>query len=94
MALDEQDLGALVGARAVLDAARNDEQLAFVQHHVAVAQLNGQLPFHDEEEVVGPGGWKGTGHAQPDHFVAPSKERLNYGQKRWPSSIPMITATT
>jgi len=40
--------------RTMLDALRHDEQLALLQHHVAVAQLDGQPPLEHEEEVVRP----------------------------------------
>jgi hypothetical protein len=36
----------------VLDAARNDEQLALVELDVAGAQLDREVSFEDEEEVV------------------------------------------
>src|SRR5262249_61596682 len=42
----------LVGARAVLDAARHDEELALAKLHVPVAQLDRQAAAQDEEEVV------------------------------------------
>src|SRR3954454_18211033 len=51
--LDQQDVGLLVGLRAVLDALRHHEQLARPEHHVAVAQLERQLAAEHEEEVVG-----------------------------------------
>jgi hypothetical protein len=43
----------LVGLRAVLDAAWDDEQLALLEHDVPVAQLDRQASLQDEEEVVG-----------------------------------------
>ena len=42
----------LVGNRAVLDAARDDEELSLAELDVPVAQLDRQQPFEDEEEVV------------------------------------------
>ena len=46
-------MGLVIRARAVLDAARDDEQLACGQFDVAVAQLNRQTTLEHEEEVVG-----------------------------------------
>src|SRR4051795_8179583 len=51
--LDQEDFHLLVRARAMLDAARDDEQLARVEHDVAISQLNRQAPLQDEEEIVG-----------------------------------------
>ena len=53
--LDEQDVRLLVRLRAVLDAARHDEQLARAELDVTIAELNRQSPREDEEEVVGVG---------------------------------------
>ena len=50
--LDQQDMRLLVGDRAVLDAARNDEEVSFLQLDVPVPQLDRQASFEDEEEVV------------------------------------------
>ena len=46
-------MGLVISARAVLDAARDDEQLACGQFDVAVAQLNRKAALEHEEEVVG-----------------------------------------
>jgi hypothetical protein len=46
-------MGVLVGLRAVLDAARHDEQLAFSELDIAITQLNRDPSTEHEEEVVG-----------------------------------------
>src|SRR6266511_1466665 len=53
--LDQQDMSLLVRARAVLDAARDDEDLARVELDVPLAELDRQVPFQDEKEIVGVG---------------------------------------
>ena len=50
--LDEEDVGLLIGDRAVLHSARNDEEVSLGELHVPIAQLDRQPPFQDEEEVV------------------------------------------
>src|SRR3712207_6106156 len=50
--LDEEDMCLLVGARAVLDAARDDEELARAKVDVAITQLDRQATCQHEEEVV------------------------------------------
>src|SRR5215207_920505 len=50
---DEKDLRLLVGQRAVLDAAGDDEEVALVKLDVAVAQVDRQGPVEHEEEIVG-----------------------------------------
>src|SRR4030095_4960300 len=50
--LDEQDRSFLLCSRAVLDAARDDEQLALVEFDVAVTKLDREVSLGDEEEVV------------------------------------------
>ena len=52
-ALDQQERRLLISARAVLDPARHDEQLARTEFYVAIAQLNRQVAVEDEEEVIG-----------------------------------------
>jgi hypothetical protein len=42
-----------IGSRAMLDAAGHDEQLAWGELDVAVAQLDREPAGEDEEEVVG-----------------------------------------
>src|SRR5262245_1349262 len=49
---DQQDLGALVRPWAVLDAARDDVEVAGAQFDVALAELDREPAAHDEEEVV------------------------------------------
>src|ERR1022692_3043934 len=44
-----------IGARAVLDTARHDEEFPRPQHDVAIAQLDGELPVQDQEELIGVG---------------------------------------
>src|SRR5215510_4495667 len=44
-----------IGARTVLDAAGDDEELSRREHHIAVSHLNGELSVEDEEELVGVG---------------------------------------
>jgi hypothetical protein len=51
--LHDQDLGFLVGARAVLHSLRDDEQLAGVQLHLAVAQGDHEATLQHEEEIIG-----------------------------------------
>ena len=43
----------LLGDRAVLDPARHDEEIAFLQHHVTIAELDREASLEDEEEVIG-----------------------------------------
>ena len=50
--LDEQDVGLLVGPRAMLDAAGTTKARPG-QLDVAVAQLDRQTPSQHQEEVVG-----------------------------------------
>jgi hypothetical protein len=50
---DQQDRRVFLGARAVLDATRNDEQFPLVEFDVAIGKLDRQVPFEDEEEVIG-----------------------------------------
>jgi len=42
-----------IGARTVLDAAGDDEELSRRECHIAVSHLNGELSVEDEEELVG-----------------------------------------
>src|SRR4051794_30792984 len=51
--LDQEHVCLLVRLRAVLDAARDDEELAGLEHDVAVAELDHQAAGDDEEELVG-----------------------------------------
>lgn len=51
--LDEQDVGFLVGFRAVLYAARDDVELPGAELDVAVAELDRETAAEDQEEVVG-----------------------------------------
>src|SRR5215510_15374689 len=41
-----------IGARTVLDAAGDDEELSRPEHHIAASHLNGQLSVQDQEELV------------------------------------------
>ena len=50
--LDQQHVRLVVGLRAVLDAVRDDEQLAGPELDVAVAELDRQPAGDHEEEVV------------------------------------------
>lgn len=50
--LDQQDLGSDVRAWAVLDAAGHDVKIPRAEDDVAIAQLDRQLTFQYEEEVV------------------------------------------
>src|ERR671922_111337 len=52
---DQEDVRLLVGARAVLDPARDDEELALLELDISVAELDRQAALQDEEEVVGVG---------------------------------------
>src|ERR671923_50151 len=45
----------VAGARAVLDPARDDEELSLLELDVSVAKLDRQAALQDEEEVVGVG---------------------------------------
>jgi hypothetical protein len=49
---DQQDCRLLVGARAVLDIAGDDEEFALVELDVAVAELDGEVSLEHEEEIV------------------------------------------
>jgi len=51
--LDEQHPGFAVGARAVLDAPGNDEEITCGQLDVAVPQLDRQASLDDQEEIIG-----------------------------------------
>ena len=44
-----------IGPRTVLDAAGNDEQFPWPQHHITVSQLNGEPSVEDQEEFIGVG---------------------------------------
>jgi hypothetical protein len=50
--LDQQHVRLLLGLGAVLDATRDDEQLAPFELYVAVAKLDCQATAEDQEEVV------------------------------------------
>ena len=52
---DEQDFRLDIRLRAMLNAARHYEQLSGLEDNIAVAQLNGEPPLEDQEEVVGVG---------------------------------------
>ena len=60
--LDQKDRGTFGAFRTVLDPARDDEQVARFEDHVAVAQLDREPSFDDIEEVVG------VGMAVPDEL--------------------------
>ena len=51
--LDHHDVALVVGARAMLDALRDDVQLSRAELYVAVAQLQGEVAADDEEHLVG-----------------------------------------
>src|SRR5215472_18992423 len=53
--LNQQDGSLLVGARAVLGAARDDIELASPDRYVPAAQADGKRALDDEEELVGIG---------------------------------------
>ncbi len=50
--LEEDDVHLVSGDRAVLDAAGHNEELPRADRHVAIAQLHGESPLDDEEELV------------------------------------------
>jgi hypothetical protein len=50
--LDQEDVRLLIGDRAVLDTARNDEDVALTELDVSVTQLDREPPLEDEKEVV------------------------------------------
>jgi hypothetical protein len=45
--------GLLLSNRSVLDAPRDDVEIAGTQPYFAVPELDGEVPFEDEEEIVG-----------------------------------------
>ena len=53
--LEQKHCGFGIGARAVLDAARDDEELPRCEHHIAISHLNGEPPVQDQEELVSVG---------------------------------------
>jgi hypothetical protein len=53
--LDQEDVRLFIGDRAVLDAARDDEEVSLAELDVPVAQLDRQPPLEDEKEIVGLG---------------------------------------
>jgi hypothetical protein len=50
--LDQEDVRLLIGDRAVLDAARDDEDVALAEFDVSVTELDRQPPLEDEKEIV------------------------------------------
>ncbi len=53
--LEQKHCGFGIGARAVLDAARDDEELLRCEHHIAISHLKGKPPVQDQEELVSVG---------------------------------------
>ena len=51
--LDEERVYLPLGDGAVFDTPRHDEELTRSQRHIAVPQLDGQLPVHHQEKFVG-----------------------------------------
>src|SRR5580698_3131441 len=51
--LQQENCGLRIGARAMLDAPRHDEQVAWPEDHVAVTHLDGELAAQDEEQLFG-----------------------------------------
>jgi hypothetical protein len=50
--LDQEDVRLLIGDRAVLDAARDDEDVALAELDVSVTEPDCQPPLEDEKEIV------------------------------------------
>jgi hypothetical protein len=50
--LDQDDLAVALGERAVLDPARNDDQLTGLDDDVPVAELHAHPARDDEEQLV------------------------------------------
>jgi hypothetical protein len=50
--LDQEDVRLLIGDRAVLDAARDDEDVALAELDVSVTELDREPPLEDEKEIV------------------------------------------
>ena len=50
--LEQQDVGLLVGHRAVLDAAGHDQERALLQPDVSVPELHAEAALHDEEKLI------------------------------------------
>jgi hypothetical protein len=48
--LDQEDMRLLVGLRALLDAAGDDEHLGLVEFDVAIAELNCQAPLRTRKK--------------------------------------------
>jgi hypothetical protein len=51
--LNQQDVRLVIRPGAVLNAARHDVHVPLTQLDVAIAELDGQAPLEDEEELVG-----------------------------------------
>jgi hypothetical protein len=51
--LDEQEVGLILRAWAVLNALRHDEELTWPEGDISVLHLNSDSALQDKEEVVG-----------------------------------------
>jgi hypothetical protein len=60
---DQEEVGLLLGDRAVFDALGHDEELAGAERDIPVAQSDAQPPLENEEEVVA------VGMGVPDEFA-------------------------
>src|SRR5437588_7966260 len=50
--LEQQDVRFFLGDRQMLDAVRNDDELAWLDHEVLVSQLHPQPALHDQKQLV------------------------------------------
>ena len=50
--LHQDEVDFFVGDRAMLDAARNDDEFAFADERFAIAELHAQRAFDDEEKFI------------------------------------------
>src|SRR5713226_2856737 len=60
---EDEDVGLVFGDWAVLDAARNNVEIAFLELDVAFTLSDSELAFHHEEKLVG------LGMLMPDEFA-------------------------
>src|SRR5436309_1574599 len=52
MGLEQQDVRFLVGHGQMLDAVRNDDELARLDHEILVSQLHSPPALHDQKQLI------------------------------------------